>query len=107
MKRLIAIALLYPAIASAQTELNALDWAIANSALQPSASAPQGVTIPIQPVLPVPSDNGPWGRGYSIVTETRERRGLYDSDLTGSETVQRVVPNDATGRPLKGLNLDW
>lgn len=63
--------------------------------------------IPIQPVLPVPRDNGPWGQGYSIVTTTREQRHLYDRDLTGSETVQRIVPNDALGQPIRGIDPVW
>jgi len=61
--------------------------------------------LPVQPVLPVPQDDGPWGKGYSIVTTTRPRRSLYDRDLTGSETVQRIVPNDALGQPIRGFDL--
>lgn len=63
--------------------------------------------VPLQPVLPVPQDNGPWGTGYSIVTTTRPTRQWYDRDVTGSETVQRVVPNDALGRPQRGLGDLW
>ncbi len=63
--------------------------------------------LPVQPVLPVPQDNGPWGTGYSIVTTTRPQRNLWDRDLTGSETVQRVVPNDGLGQPMRGLDLGW
>jgi hypothetical protein len=65
------------------------------------------IGIPVQPVLPVPQDRGPWGTGYSIVTTTRPQRNLWDRDLTGSETVQRVVPNDGLGQPMRGLDLGW
>lgn len=68
--------------------------------------------IAVQPVLPVPRDRGPWGTGYSIVTETRERpdawgRFLGDRDATTTTTTQRVVPNDVTGQPIKGVELPW
>lgn len=62
--------------------------------------------LPVQPVLPVPQDRGPWGTGYSIVTNSRPTRNLWDRDVTGSETVQRIVPNDALGQPMKGLDLN-
>lgn len=63
--------------------------------------------LPVQPVLPVPDDRGPWGTGYSIVTTTRPQQNLWNRDLTGSETVQRVVPNDGLGQPMRGLDLGW
>ena len=64
--------------------------------------------LPVQPVLPVPQDQGPWGTGYSVVTNTRPTRNLYDRDMVGSETVQRIVPNDALGQPMRGLDpLGW
>ena len=62
--------------------------------------------LPVQPVLPVPQDRGPWGTGYSIVTNSRPTRNLWDRDVTGSETVQRIVPNDALGQPMKGIDLN-
>ena len=62
--------------------------------------------LPVQPVLPVPEDRGPWGTGYSIVTTTRPKQSLFDRDLVGSETVQRVVPNDGLGQPMRGLD-NW
>lgn len=65
----------------------------------------QAYGLPVQPVLPVPQDNGPWGTGYSVVTTTRPKTNLYDRDMVGSETVQRIVPNDALGQPMKGLDL--
>lgn len=68
--------------------------------------------IAVQPVLPVPRDRGPWGTGYSVVTETRERpdawgRFLGDRDATTTTTVQRVVPNNVTGQPITGVELPW
>jgi hypothetical protein len=63
--------------------------------------------LPVQPVLPVPQDKGPWGTGYSIVTTTRPQQNLWNRDVTGSETVQRVVPNDGLGQPMRGLDLGW
>jgi len=66
--------------------------------------------IPVQPILPVPRGNGPWGTGYSVVTTTRTKRPSilgsdYDRDLTGEETVTRIVPNDALGNPIRGVDL--
>ena len=66
----------------------------------------------IQPGIPVPRDRGPWGTGYSIVTETRERpdawgRFLGDRDATTTTTTQRVVPNNVTGQPITGVELPW
>ena len=76
--------------------------------LPPSQPQQQVYGLPVQPVLPVPQDNGPWGTGYSVVTNTRPTRNLYDRDVVGSETVQRIVPNDALGQPMKGLDpLGW
>jgi hypothetical protein len=104
-KLLLTLAFL-PLAASAQSEPNALDWAIANSGYnQPQQQPIYG--LPVQPVLPVPQDRGPWGTGYSVVTTTRPQKNLWDKDLTGSETVQRVVPNDGLGQPMRGLDLGW
>jgi hypothetical protein len=61
--------------------------------------------LPVQPVLPVPQDRGPWGTGYSVVTTTRPKTNLFDRDMVGAETVQRVVPNDGLGQPMRGLDL--
>ena len=63
-------------------------------------------TLPVQPVLPVPQDRGPWGTGYSVVTNSRPTRNLWDRDVTGSETVQRIVPNDALGQPMRGIDVN-
>ena len=73
---------------------------------------PPSYGIPVQPVLPVPRDKGPWGTGYSVVTETRERpdawgRFLGERDATTTTTTQRVVPNDALGQPIKGMEMPW
>jgi hypothetical protein len=64
--------------------------------------------LPLQPMLPVPQDRGPNGTGYSIVTTTRPTKNLWDRDVTGSETVQRIVPNNSLGQPIKGVDpLNW
>jgi hypothetical protein len=68
--------------------------------------------IIVQPGISVPRGSGPWGTGYSVVTETRERpdtwgRVLGDRDATTTTTTQRVVPNDALGQPIKGMDLPW
>ena len=62
--------------------------------------------LPVQPVLPVPNDRGPMGTGYSIVTTTKPKVNPFDSDVTGQETVQRVVPNDILGNPIR-RGIDW
>jgi len=65
--------------------------------------------IGVQPVLPVPQDRGPWGKGYSIVTSEREVAdpiGAWSGGArTKRETVQRIVPNDALGQPMRGM--EW
>jgi len=73
---------------------------------------PPSYGIPVKPVLPVPRDRGPWGTGYSVITETRERpdgwgRFMGDRDATTARTVTRVVPNDATGQPINGVEMPW
>jgi hypothetical protein len=108
MKKILLTLAFLPLAASAQSEPNALDWAIANGTFDKQQQQQQPVYgLPVQPVLPVPQDRGPWGTGYSIVTTTRPQRSLWDRDLTGSETVQRVVPNDGLGQPMRGLDLGW
>lgn len=106
VKLTLSLLVLVPTIAVGQTNNEMMEivegWIAEDRAK--TASAPVG--IPVQPVLPVPADNGVWGTGYSIVTTTRPVRSLFDRDLTGSETVQRVVPNDGLGRPMTGLS-DW
>lgn len=106
VKLALSLFMLVPTIAVGQTNEEMMEivegW-IAEDRTR-AANAPVG--IPVQPVLPVPDNNGLWGTGYSIVTTTRPVRSLFDRDVTGSETVQRVVPNDGLGRPMKGLS-DW
>lgn len=104
MKTIIATLAFLPCLASAQVTQEQFNAIMGFT--QPQQAQPAPVYgLPVQPVLPVPQDNGPWGRGYSIVTTTRERRNLFDRDLTGEETVQRIVPNDALGQPMRGLDL--
>lgn len=47
-----------------------------------------------------------WGTGYSVVTSTQERVNPLGRAFGGSdsvvETVTKVVPNDALGRPMRG-----
>jgi hypothetical protein len=47
-----------------------------------------------------------WGTGYSVVTSTQERSNPLGAAWGGSdtvvETVTKVVPNDALGRPMRG-----
>lgn len=66
--------------------------------------APTPIVVPVIPYQPLPADKGPFGQGYSVVTTTRPQRNLWDRDVTGSETVQRVVPNDAFGQPIRPYN---
>jgi hypothetical protein len=100
MRKIIPLLAFVPLVASAQ-ECDAVCQVYQrHSATQPSYS------IPLQPIIPVPRDNGPWGKGYSIVTTTRPQRNLWDRDVTGSETVQRVVPNDALGQPIRGFDIN-
>ena len=107
MRTLLTLTLIVPCVAFGQTELTDLDWAIANGTFGRDNTTTTKQSVPIQPVLPVPQDRGPWGTGYSIVTTTRAQRSIYDRDVTGSETVQRVVPNDGLGQPMRGLDLNW
>lgn len=106
MRKLLFVLYFIPSIALADDK--AFDQWLLNEALgrnQPQQTAPN-YGLPVQPVLPVPQDKGPWGTGYSIVTTTRPTRNLWDQDRTGAETVQRVVPNNAIGQPMKGLDLN-
>lgn len=108
MRKISFILCLIPSIALADDK--AFDQWLVDEALGRHEShqfAPPPVAgYPVQPVLPVPQDKGPWGTGYSIVTTTRPTRNLWDQDRTGAETVQRVVPNNAIGQPMKGLDLN-
>jgi hypothetical protein len=110
MKTLLLALIFAPSIALAQNfEMDPVTGLIKESA---SAGYQPSYPIAVQPVLPVPRDRGPWGTGYSVVTETRERpdtwgRVLGDRDATTTTTTQRVVPNDALGQPIKGMDLPW
>ena len=72
----------------------------------PSPYAPPGAPVVVQPgygvVLPPSSPYGlpenPYGTGYSVVTRQR-----MDRDMTDSETVTSIRPNDAWGNPIKPL----
>ena len=105
---IIALAFM-PSVAFGQSGNPALDALRQSLGLQPLP--PQQIApsygLPVQPVLPVPQDNGPWGTGYSVVTTTKERRSIFDRDLTGEETVQRIVPNGANGQPMKGFDFGY
>jgi hypothetical protein len=104
MKKILLALALIPSIAAAECDSDCQLFAELYNLPVPTSSAP-AYGLPVQPALPVPQDKGPWGTGYSIVTSTRPQRNLYDRDVTGSETVQRIVPNDALGQPMRGLDL--
>lgn len=107
MRTLLTLALFLPAMASAQSNDPIGDIVQRYIDSQYPIQQPQQVYgLPVQPVLPVPQDRGPWGTGYSVVTTTKPKINIFNRDLTGSETVQRVVPNDALGQPMKGLDLN-
>lgn len=103
MKTILTLIAMLPSVAMAQVTQEQFN-AIMGFPPPPQQPAPV-YGLPVQPVLPVPQDRGPWGTGYSIVTTTKPKRNIFDSDLTGQETVQRVVPNDALGQPLKGFDF--
>ena len=113
MKALLFAIALVPSIALAQgIEIDPATGLLAQSAPQVAPGYPPSYPIAVQPILPVPRDGGPWGTGYSVVTETRQRpdawgRFLGDKDATIGRTVQRVVPNDATGQPINGVEMPW
>lgn len=107
MRIILSVIAMLPSVAVAQATVDPIrQYQEAMGFIQPQAHAPV-YGLPVQPVLPVPQDRGPWGTGYSIVTTTKPKRNIFDSDLTGEETVQRVVPNDALGQPLKGFDLGY
>ena len=104
MKTILFTLLLVPTVATAQDLVGELEYPETDLGYQPS------YPIAVQPILPVPRDRGPWGTGYSVVTTTRERRDPFailsgDTNGTKTETVQRVVPNDWSGAPIRGLDL--
>lgn len=105
MRMILCLFAMLPSVAVAQVTQEQFN-AIMGFPPPPQQPAPV-YGLPVQPVLPVPQDKGPWGTGYSIVTTTKPKRNIFDSDLTGEETVQRVVPNDALGQPLKGFDFGY
>ena len=108
MRKLLTLAIFLPVMAQAQYSDEALNQWLVNEALKQNQPQPQVYGVPVQPVLPVPQDQGPWGTGYSVVTTTRPKPNLFDRDMVGSETVQRIVPNDGLGQPMRGLDtLGW
>jgi hypothetical protein len=111
MKTLIFTLALMPAVATAQGLIEELEAPTgpANSLEAPYYPPPYGIAV--QPVLPVPRDRGPWGTGYSIITETRERPDmsrqlLGDWNATRQQTIQKWVPNDALGNPINPYGLE-
>lgn len=108
MRIVLSLILAAPIIAQAQSNDAVSEVYRQHFGLPPAQQQQQlpVYTLPVQPVLPVPQDRGPWGTGYSIVTNSRPTRNLWDRDVTGSETVQRIVPNDALGQPMRGLDLN-
>lgn len=109
MKTVLFIALLFPSIALAQDEYDWLYGAVGND-LDNQAPRNGQLNIGVQPVLPVPNKGGPWNTGWSIVTTEREvpdpfARYQGQRGATKRETIQKVVPNDALGNPIKGF--DW
>jgi len=106
MRTLLTVLLFAPIVAQAQSNDPAGDIFREAFGLPP-AQQQQPSGIAVQPIIPVPQDRGPWGTGYSVVTTTRPQRNLWDRDVVGSETVQRVVPNDGLGQPMRGLDLGW
>lgn len=108
MRIVLGLILAMPIMASAQSNDPAGDIYRQHFGLPPAQQQQHlpVYTLPVQPVLPVPQDRGPWGTGYSVVTNSRPTRNLWDRDMTGSETVQRIVPNDALGQPMRGIDLN-
>lgn len=106
MKALLLTTLLIPSVAMAQ---DGYDWMIGND-LDEYAPRNNELNIGVQPVLPVPNNGGPWGTGWSVVTTEREVADPFArmqgiTKATKRETIQKVVPNDALGNPIKGF--DW
>lgn len=106
MRKILSLICILPTIAAAQECDSVCQIYRQGLGIQQQQPAPS-YGLPVQPVIPVPQDRGPWGTGYSVVTTTRPQRNLWDRDVTGSETVQRVVPNDGLGQPMRGLDLGW
>jgi hypothetical protein len=73
----------------------------------PPQVAPQPYIVQPQPLVPIiPNNAGPYGRGYSIITTTREqpdvwRRYMGERGATYQEQTTEVVPNNALGNPIR------
>lgn len=108
MKRILLTLLLIPGTATAQIPEAQMREILG----LPPQSIPQGyIAQPVAPLVPViPNNAGPYGRGYSIVTTTREqpdiwRRYMGDRGATYQEQTTEVVPNDALGNPVRPFRL--
>jgi hypothetical protein len=105
MKALLLTALFIPSVAMAQ------DYGdLYGNDIDEYAPRNGQLNVGVQPVLPVPNNGGPWNTGYSVVTTEREvidpfARAQGRTGATKRETIQKVVPNDALGNPIKGF--DW
>jgi len=70
----------------------------------PPYVAPQAPIMPpvVVPVYPnLQPQGGPYGTGYSVITRTHKRTDQdYDQDVTDSETVTSIRPNDSWGNPI-------
>lgn len=108
MKRILFTLLLIPGTTTAQIPEAQMREILG----LPPQNIPQGyIAQPVAPLVPViPNNTGPYGRGYSIVTTTREqpdiwRRYMGDRGATYQEQTTEVVPNDALGRPVRPFRL--
>ena len=72
---------------------------------QPVIVAPQVIAPP--PVRFDTTNTAGYGTGYSVITSTYERPNPLGHALGGSETIHettaRIVPNDALGQPMRGI----
>ena len=105
MKTLLLTALFFPSVAMAQDYGDRY-----GNDIDEYAPRNNELNIGVQPVLPVPNNGGPWHTGWSVVTTEREvvdplARAQGRTGATKRETIQKVVPNDALGNPIKGF--DW
>ena len=90
MKHLIFALIFIPASAVAQY--------VPYNAPQPPIQPGIPYGLPLQPIAPLQPPPNPYGTGYSVVTRQR-----MDRDMTDSETVTSIRPNDAWGNPIKPI----
>jgi len=108
MKRILLTLLALPTVANAQVTQEQMGAILGIP--QPVVPQPY-IAQPVAPLVPVvPNNAGPYGRGYSIVTTTREqpdiwRRYMGDRGATYQEQTTEVVPNDALGNPVRPFRL--